>query len=99
MPESAMRHSLIAASLMVLACGTTAQADGVYKWMDAQGHIHYGDRPQSNTAQPLNIPPPPPVDEALRQRREAMGKPPEAKPEAQRKRDGVIISSGKKVRI
>ncbi|MEQ6340267.1 MAG: DUF4124 domain-containing protein [Gammaproteobacteria bacterium] len=89
-----MKHALIAASMMILACGVTAQADGVYKWTDAQGRIHYGDRPQSNTAQPLNIRPAPPVDEGLRQQREAV---PEADPKAQIKPEG-IISNAKKVR-
>ena len=89
-PENTMKHSLIAASLMIAACGTAAQADGVYKWVDAQGRVHYGDRPQSNTAQPLDIRPAPPVNEGLRQQ-------PEAKPEAQKKPDGTI-SNAKKVR-
>lgn len=93
MPENTMKHSLIAASMMILACGATAQADGVYKWVDAQGRVHYGDQPQSNTAQPLNIRPAPPVDEGLRQRREAMSKQPKAKPEAQKKPDDTISSA------
>ncbi len=88
-----MRHSLIAASLMILVCGAAAQAAGVYKWVDAQGRIHYGDQPQNSTARPLNIPPPPPVDEGLRQQREAMSKPPKAKPEAQKKQDDTITSA------
>lgn len=88
-----MKHSLIAASLMIVACGTTAQADGVYKWIDAQGRVHYGDRPQSSAAQPLSIQPAPPVDEGLRQRRETMNKQPKAKPEAQKKQDDTISSA------
>ncbi len=83
MPENTMRYSLMAAGLIILACGTTAQADGVYKWTDAQGRIHYGDRPQSNTAQPLNIKPAPPV--------------PQQQPEAQEKQNG-IISNARKVK-
>jgi hypothetical protein len=96
-PDNTMKHALIAASMMILAYGATVQADGVYKWIDAQGRIHYGDRPQSNTAQPLNIRPAPPVDEGLRQQREAISKQPEAKPEALKKQDGSI-SSTKKLR-
>ncbi|MEQ6340266.1 MAG: DUF4124 domain-containing protein [Gammaproteobacteria bacterium] len=88
-----MKYTLIAASLMMLACGATAQADGVYKWVDAQGRVHYGDQPQSNKAQPLNIQSAPPVDEGLRQRREAMSKQPKAKPEAQKKQDDTISSA------
>lgn len=50
------------------------QAESVYKWVDAQGNIHYGDRPQSNAAQTLHVAPPPPVDEASQQRLEALKK-------------------------
>ena len=88
-----MKHTLIAVNMMVLACGAPVQADSVYKWIDAQGRIHYGDRPQSNTAQPLNIRPAPPVDGGTRQQQEAISK----QPEAQKKPDG-IISNAKKVR-
>lgn len=27
----------------------------VYKWVDEQGRVHYGDKPASNSAQPLDI--------------------------------------------
>ena len=50
------------------------QAESVYKWVDAQGNIHYGDRPQNNSAQTLRVAPPPPVDEASQQRLEALKK-------------------------
>ena len=49
-----------------------ASAENVYKWVDAQGNIHYGDRPQDTAAQTLHVPSPPPVDEASQQRLEAL---------------------------
>jgi len=51
-----------------------AIAESVYKWVDAQGNIHHGDRPQNNSAQTLHVAPPPPVDEASQQRLEALKK-------------------------
>lgn len=49
-----------------------ASAENVYKWVDAQGNIHYGDRPQDTAAQTLHVPSPPPVDEASQKRLEAL---------------------------
>ena len=48
-------------------------AESVYKWVDAQGNVHYGDHPQG-AAQPLHVTPPPPVDAASQQRLEALKK-------------------------
>lgn len=52
-----------------------ATAESVYKWIDAQGNIHYGDRPQNDSAQTLRVAPPPPVDTASQQRLDALKKP------------------------
>src|SRR5579863_3802872 len=44
--------SLIAACVLFAAA---AQADApIYKWVDAQGKVHYGPAPQSDAAQQLN---------------------------------------------
>ncbi|HLW75272.1 MAG TPA: DUF4124 domain-containing protein [Gammaproteobacteria bacterium] len=37
-------------------CMTTAWADTpIYKWVDAQGVVHYSTEPHSDSAQPINI--------------------------------------------
>lgn len=35
-----------------------AHAD-IYRWKDAQGHVHYGDQPPASGAQKIDEPPPP----------------------------------------
>jgi len=41
-----MRKQIIAASvLLTLASAGTAFASDIYKWVDADGNVHYGDRP------------------------------------------------------
>lgn len=56
-----------------------AHAD-IYRWKDAQGHVHYGDQPPASGAQKIDEPPPPsPLSpdeanaqlEAIRAKREA----------------------------
>ena len=39
-----------------LSFGATA---GVYKWVDEQGQVHYGDRPQADSAQEMKLKAPP----------------------------------------
>ena len=76
-----------------------AQAESVYKWVDAQGNVHYGDRPQNNSAQTLHVPPPPPVDTASQQRLDALkkqGKDNQSKKEAATK-EAANPSSNKEV--
>ncbi len=53
---------------------TQVHAESVYKWVDTQGNIHYGDRSQGNAAQTLRVAPPPPVDVASQQRLQALKK-------------------------
>ncbi|MGE0384255.1 MAG: DUF4124 domain-containing protein [Gammaproteobacteria bacterium] len=49
------------AGALLLYCGACAGA-GVYKWVDAQGKVHYGDRPGAGNAAPLSIRSGAPVD-------------------------------------
>jgi hypothetical protein len=49
----------------------TAQAAGVYKWVDEKGAVHFGDAPPGNAAaSEVEVAPPPPVDASLLQRQE-----------------------------
>ncbi len=45
--------------LFLLLLGATAQAGDIYRWTDAQGRTHYGDRPPANGAEKIVEPPPP----------------------------------------
>ena len=46
---------------VLLACAMSASAQPVYRWTDAQGRVHYGDRPPASVdARPVDIAPPPP---------------------------------------
>lgn len=40
----------MAAVLAGLVAVSSAAADGVYKWVDEQGKVHYGDRPPADAA-------------------------------------------------
>jgi hypothetical protein len=40
---------------MFLAMLTASVQAGVYKWVDAQGRVHYGDKPTSNNADEVKI--------------------------------------------
>ena len=42
---------------LVLLTGLTAtvSAADIYKWIDQEGRVHYGDRPQATSSQPMNI--------------------------------------------
>jgi hypothetical protein len=42
-----MQHSILAAVLALTLAGTPVAAE-VYKWVDAEGNVHYGDRPPSS---------------------------------------------------
>jgi hypothetical protein len=42
----------------------------VYKWTDAEGRVHYGDRPQDTSATAVPIESAPPADPQLDERRE-----------------------------
>lgn len=46
-----------------------AQAAGVYKWVDEQGKVHYGDRPGNSNASKIAVPTAsPPADKSLSER-------------------------------
>ena len=55
------------ALLLVLLLGPVAHAQ-VYKWVDANGKTHYGDKPtDAGTAEQMKIAPPPPARPASAQ--------------------------------
>lgn len=52
------------AGLCALLCAAygAAAAQGVYKWTDERGQVHYGDKPPAGaSAQPIDIDPSPPA--------------------------------------
>ena len=44
-----MRRMILACSVL-LALGTTANAGQIYKWVDAQGNVHFGSQPPEGQA-------------------------------------------------
>ncbi|GMQ97467.1 MAG: DUF4124 domain-containing protein [Gammaproteobacteria bacterium] len=46
--------SIVFAALL-LAPVLQTEAEGVYKWVDEKGKVHFGDRPPENLGQQLNI--------------------------------------------
>jgi hypothetical protein len=48
-------------ALFLLACLSMSAYAEVYKWVDADGKVHYGDRPNSGSAQEIKIKPAPSV--------------------------------------
>lgn len=86
-----MKYYTISIAGLVLACATASASD-VFKWVDSQGKVHYGDRPQGGAAQTLKIAPTPAVDESLRQRRETPNKQPK-QDEEEKKKPGQITSA------
>lgn len=45
--------------LLLVLLAATAQAADIYRWTDAQGRVHYGDRAPASGAQKIVEPPPP----------------------------------------
>ena len=73
------RMSLAKLLPLGLLLAGVAHAD-IYRWKDAQGHVHYGDQPPASGAEKIDEPPPPsPLSpeeanaqlEAIRAKREA----------------------------
>lgn len=64
-----MRQFGLIATLMLVLAGAAAAAD-VYKWVDDQGKVHYGDRPpaRGEPADTLALPPAPSRDADLAER-------------------------------
>ncbi len=44
-----MRRRFVWAALIALVCGS-AQADGMYRWVDKSGKVYYGDQPAEDAA-------------------------------------------------
>ncbi len=57
-----MASWLRCASLALLSITGASLHAGVYKWVDEQGKVHYGDRPESAQSQQLQIQSAPPPD-------------------------------------
>jgi len=62
------------AALALLGCAGLAFAVGawagdIYRWTDADGQVHYGDRPTSRSAEPVQLRPEPPPDPQAAARR------------------------------
>lgn len=53
------------AAIMAPGC-----ADEIYRWMDAQGRVHFGDTPPDEGAERLDLAPAPAADPQLQRRRE-----------------------------
>lgn len=64
-----MQYSILAAVLALTLVGTPALAE-VYKWVDAEGNVHYGDRPPSSgqESRSLSLPSTPERDSDHRER-------------------------------
>jgi hypothetical protein len=65
---------IISLSAWLFSCFT--HATGIYKWVDARGNVHYGDKPAVETVEKLNFkaqgsgaPPPNEAERRARQRR------------------------------
>lgn len=69
-----MRSALI---IGLMACSLAASA-GVYRWVDENGKVHYGDRPPAQAEQ-LNPPPPPADPDPAAQQPAATAPPPSNK--------------------
>lgn len=63
-----MRRFLIGV-LLISSFIPATQAAGVYKWVDEQGKVHYGDRPGGKNASKIAVPSSPPAnDKSLSER-------------------------------
>lgn len=55
--------------MLLAGIGCPAHATGIYKWTDAQGQVHYGDRPKAGVGnESVSIEPAPRPDPEQRQR-------------------------------
>lgn len=65
-----MRAALLLSVCAALMLLVSVQADTVYRWVDAQGHVHYSQTPPANSkagAKAVDITPPPPDQTSLAQ--------------------------------
>lgn len=56
------------AALLAVCLTQAAAAEEVFKWVDEDGQVHYGDRPQHDAAEVLELDRPPAPDPHLQQR-------------------------------
>jgi hypothetical protein len=59
-----MKTRILLIALALLCAPSLLMAAKIYKWVDADGNVHYGERPPSNQAQELNIRQAPPSPKA-----------------------------------
>lgn len=60
-------------AVMMLVCGI-ASAAGIYKWVDENGKVHYGDQPGDSSAREIILPAAPAPDENQRAHEEKQKK-------------------------
>jgi hypothetical protein len=48
-------HASTIGLILALLCASTAPASDIYKWVDAEGNVHYGDRPLGDNPEILDI--------------------------------------------
>lgn len=48
---------ILIVSLLVLMASVASAKDEVYKWVDANGVVHYTDKPPTDNAEPAKLPP------------------------------------------
>lgn len=48
-----IRYLLIGFAALTVAASTSVFADGIYKWTDAEGFVHYEDRPSGEPSEEL----------------------------------------------
>ena len=59
-----MRKILV--MVLLSGCVATVSAAGVYKWVDENGRVHYGDKPGNSSAREIILPAAPAPDENQR---------------------------------
>ena len=59
-----MRKILV--MMLLLSCAAAASAAGVYKWLDENCKVHYGDQPGNSSAREVILPATPAPDENQR---------------------------------
>ncbi|MBI1733449.1 MAG: DUF4124 domain-containing protein [Gammaproteobacteria bacterium] len=61
---------LVAAGTINCATPISALADEIYRWVDAQGRVHFGDKPPAEGAERVEVKPAPTDDPELKRRQE-----------------------------
>jgi hypothetical protein len=55
---------------LLCAAAQVAGAEDIYRWVDAEGRVHYGDKPPPESAERIDVSPAPAADPGLGERRE-----------------------------